>query len=66
MADMADLVGWIVGERDDGAYLYGCAMCAPGDLKMEPHRQLLREEATEEGAVCECGEELAEAEAVDA
>lgn len=62
MTDSADLVGYIVGERPDGYYLYACDEHTPDD-KREPHRQLLREEAEAEGACCDdCGLELAEAE----
>lgn len=60
--DGADLVGWIVGERGDGAYIYACDHHAGQAYKDEPHRQVLREEAAESAATCgDCGIELAEA-----
>lgn len=67
MSGMADLVGWIIGERPDGYYRYGCGEHTPAAIRRESHRAVLREEATEDGATCEeCGYELAEAEALDA
>lgn len=64
--DGADLVGWIVVEREDGYYNYGCAEHTPEEIKEQTHRQVLRVEAEDEGATCvECGISLAELEAVD-
>lgn len=60
--DNSDLVGWIVGERADGYYLYGCIEHTQVAIRAESHRQVLRGEAEEEGATCfDCGLELAEA-----
>lgn len=57
----ADSVGYIVSERPDGYYIYACDEHAPDDIKSQPHREVLRAEAAEEGATCnECGLELAE------
>lgn len=65
MADPADHVGYITGERSDGYYEYGCESHAPQSIKDQPHRRVLREETEEEGATCEeCGYELAEAEVI--
>jgi hypothetical protein len=57
--DLADEVGWIVGERGDGNYIYGCFEHADGSIQAQPHRLILREEAEHVGAICdECGLEL--------
>lgn len=64
--DSADLVGYIVGEEPTGRYVFACGEHAPAWAKAEVGRQVLRDEATEEGATCaECGADLSETEGTD-